>query len=135
MKRTPTRPPGSHEPLIQVAVNVPILGQGLTFLVCKAGHVTEAAQHSVVGFKDESGETTQVVLCGRCQFEFFAGTFGGEILPRETTRREAEWKARDMRKDACYQVGLPCCPLATAQNAIEGAAHEGRCQVVEGVTS
>lgn len=112
-------PPGSERPLIELAGAVPIVG-GKTFLVCKAAHVTEAPQHQVMSFRDEEGNVTSSVVCGRCQFEFFAGMFGGVVLGKEVTRKEAEWAARDMRREACDAAGVACCEL--------GVRHEGKCQ-------
>lgn len=77
--------------------DIPIVGQSV-FVVCRNGHVNEAPQHTQAAFKNDDGSTEQAVLCGRCQFEFFASAFGGVLLPRSTTRKEADWKAKEMRE-------------------------------------
>lgn len=77
--------------------DIPIVGQTV-FVVCRNGHVNEALQHGQITFKDTDGNVESAVLCGRCQFEFFASAFGGVLLPRTTTRKEAEWRAKEMRE-------------------------------------
>ncbi len=104
---------------------VPIIGQSELFVVCNQGHVNEGSQHPQVMFREANGNVLQSVLCGRCLFEYQVQMAGGEMLPRGTSRKEATWKARDMRKASCFAIGLPCCGLA--KDAPEGEPHAGSC--------
>jgi len=83
---------------------VPII-QPKTFSVCPHGHVSEAPAHPCVQFREPDGTVTQAIVCGRCQFEFFASTFPAVILPKEKTRQEAEDIARGMEE--AWQSGIP----------------------------
>jgi hypothetical protein len=74
-----------------------LLIQPKTFAVCPRGHVLQAPKHPAAQFQNADGTVSTVVLCGRCQFEFFATTFPAFILPPETTREEADEKAAEMK--------------------------------------
>lgn len=74
-----------------------LLIQPKVFAVCPRGHVLHAPKHPAAQWQDEKGEVATVVLCARCQFEFFATTFPAFIMPAETTRQEAEANAAEMK--------------------------------------
>lgn len=105
--------------------NVPIVGQN-TYLVCKGGHVNEAPTHPNMQFRESDGTMHVVALCGRCMFDYNAMMFGGQVLPRETTKREAEWAAKSAKKGHLRANGLQCCDLAVM--------HEGDCEEETGKT-
>jgi hypothetical protein len=114
------------------ATGVPIVGQML-YVVCAKGHVNEASQHGLAQFRTRDGEVLQSPVCGRCQFDTIVATCGGELMPKGTTLKEAEWRARDLRRDMCAELGMPCCPkFSTAE---PGKAHDGHCELPEDRTS
>lgn len=77
----------------------------MKYVICTKGHVNEAPAHGAVVFRENDGSFTQVVLCGRCQFEFHRDHFGGLLLPDGTSRREAEWKAKEIAETTCGMCG------------------------------
>ena len=85
--------------------DVPIVGQTV-FVVCARGHVNEAPNHPGAAFREqETGNVLQAVFCARCMFDFNVAAFGGMLLPRETTRKEAEWKAKALKAQAEHVPG------------------------------
>jgi hypothetical protein len=78
-----------------------------TFTVCVKGHVNEAPQHASVVFRDPvTGENEMTVLCARCQYDLFSLTCGALQMVPGTTRKEAEWKAREL-VNAAADMPLP----------------------------
>lgn len=93
-------------------MTIPIIGQGV-FVVCARGHVNEAPQHGTVMLAT-GDEVKTTVLCSVCQFEFFSAAFGGLLMPRSTTRKEAEWKAKELKDAAEHGNGVPAPEPSTA---------------------
>jgi hypothetical protein len=71
-----------------------------TFAVCGAGHVFESAQHGVVVLHDGQGRPVkQAFTCAECTFNFFASNFPAELMDKDATRGDAEWRAQELVAD------------------------------------